>query len=258
VQKNYYKKEEIKSLLVYGMPDTSIHILSTRPVSEELREKAAAANIMLDIISFIETTPIADFAVQQEIELASELQTTVVFTSMNAVEAVAGILDGFQPDWQIFCMGYKTRELVKNYFGEASIAETASNASELADQIIDNGLIEEVVFFCGNKRRDELPAKLREQEIEVTEIVVYETIENSAVVDKPYQGILFFSPSAVESFFSANQLASETIVFAIGQTTEKTVHSFCTNKVIVSELPGKDQLVEQAIQYFVTHRNPFR
>lgn len=243
---------------VYGMPDTPIHILSTRPVSEEMRGKASAANILLDVISFIETTPVSDFSVQQEIELVSEQQTTVVFTSMNAVDAVAGILDGFQPDWQIFCMGYKTRELVNTYFGEASTAGTAANAAELADQIIENGNTEEVVFFCGNKRREELPAKLREHEIEVTEIVVYETVENAAIVDKKYQGILFFSPSAVESFFSANKLSPETLVFAIGQTTQKTVNRFCTNPVIVSEQPGKDQLTEQAIQYFVTHRSDFR
>lgn len=240
------------------MPDTSIQILSTRPVGEEMMEKATAANIVLDIISFIETTPVSDFAVQQEIELASVQQTTVVFTSMNAVEAVAGILDGFQPDWQIYCMGYKTRELVKTYFGESAIVDSASNASELADQIIEGGMTEELIFFCGNRRRDELPAKLREQEIDVTEIVVYETVENAAVIDKLYQGILFFSPSAVESFFSANKLAPETLVFAIGQTTQKTVNAFCKNKVIISELPGKDQLVEQAIQYFVTNKNDIR
>lgn len=240
------------------MPDTPIHILSTRPVSEEMMEKASANNILLDVISFIETTPVSDFAVQQEIELASVQQTTVVFTSMNAVEAVAGILDGYQPDWQIFCMGFKTRELVIQYFGEASIVETASNAAELAEQIIESAISDEIIFFCGNKRREELPAKLREQEMEVTEIVVYETVENASVVDKPYQGILFFSPSAVESFFSANKPAPETFVFTIGQTTEKTVKRFCKNQVIVSEYPGKDQLVEQAIQYFVTHRENFR
>ncbi|MDE3252113.1 MAG: uroporphyrinogen-III synthase [Bacteroidota bacterium] len=239
----------------YGMPDTTIHILSTRPVSEEMREKASAENILLDTISFIETTPVTDIAVQQEIELASVQQASVVFTSMNAVEAVAGILDGYQPDWQIFCLGFKTRELVINYFGEASLAATASNASELADQILETDLTDEVIFFCGNKRREELPAKLRENKIEVTEIVVYETVENASVIDKPYQGILFFSPSAVESFFSANQTDPETLVFAIGQTTQQTVNRFCTNQVIVSEHPGKDQLVEQAIQYFVTHRN---
>lgn len=238
----------------YGMPDTPIHILSTRPVSEPLVEKARAAGIVLDMISFIETTPVIDLSVQQEIETISLQRATVVFTSMNAVEAVADMLDGFQPDWQIYCMGQKTQELVKTSFGESAILETAGNASELADLIIEDGITEEVIFFCGNRRREELPARLHKQDISVTEIVVYETTDNAVVVDKKYQGILFFSPSAAESFFSTNTIPAETVVFSIGQTTKKTVNALCKNRVITGDLPGKEHLVELAIHYFLTNR----
>ncbi len=224
-------------------------ILSTRPINELLVAEALSKNIEIDTLSFIETTPIETVEVQQEIELASNQIATVVFTSMNAVDAVTEMLDGFIPEWTIYCMGYATKELVKNYFGEHAIAGTADNASELAEEIIENEEPDEVIFFCGNKRRDELPGKLKKQRIEVNEIVVYQTENTQHKISKIYDGILFFSPSAVESFFAVNKLPEYTVVFAIGQTTKETVSRFCKNRIVVSKLPGKDQLVEQAIAY---------
>jgi uroporphyrinogen-III synthase len=231
------------------MPNQMKTILSTRPVSESLLAEALSKNIEIDTLSFIETTPIETVEVQQEIELAANQMATVVFTSMNAVDAVTAMLDGFVPEWTIYCMGYATKELVKNYFGENAIAGTGDNAAELAEEIIENEEPEEVIFFCGNRRRDELPGKLKKQQIEVNEIVVYQTENTQHKITKAYDGILFFSPSAVESFFTINKLPEHTIVFAIGQTTKETVGKFCKNKIVVSKLPGKDQLVEQAIGY---------
>ena len=224
-------------------------ILSTRPINEVLVAEAHSKNIEIDTLSFIETTPIDTIETQQEIELAANQIATVVFTSMNAVEAVTEMLEGFVPEWSIYCMGYATQELVKNYFGENAIAGTADNAGELAEEIIENEDPDEVIFFCGNRRRDELPGKLKKVRIEVNEIIVYQTENLQHRISKEYDGILFFSPSAVESFFAVNKLPEHTVVFAIGQTTSKTVGRFCKNKIVISKLPGKDQLVEQAIAY---------
>jgi uroporphyrinogen-III synthase len=80
--------------------------------------------------------------------------------------------------------------------------------------------------------------------------VVYETLAIEHAVVKEYDAVLFFSPSAAESFFKKNKLLTKTIVFAIGNTTAQTVSRFCSNKVIISKLPGKDELVGQAIEYF--------
>jgi uroporphyrinogen-III synthase len=232
------------------MPELNLHILCTRPVEKIQVEKAKQKGIALDSFSFIETEAIQNIEIQQEIEWASVEETTVVFTSMNAVESVTAMLDGFVPAWSIYCMGYKTKQLVSEYFGEDSISDTADNASELADKIIEHEEPEEIIFFCGNQRRDELPAKLRQHKIDVNEIIVYETIAIEHTIDKVYDGILFFSPSAVESFFKKNKLPDSTVLFAIGNTTAKTIHRFCNNRIMISEQPGKEELIEQAIGYF--------
>ena len=228
--------------MTYVMPENKIHILSTRPVDSSQVTAARAKGITLDILSFIETEPIQTIETQQEIEWASVQEATVVFTSMNAVEAVTTVLDGHIPTWDIYCMGYTTQKLVTDYFGEHAIVGTADNALELADEIIENDDPEEIIFFCGNQRREELPAKLRKHQVDVNEIIVYETHPLHHVIDKVYDAVLFFSPSAVESFFTKNKLPDHTIVFAIGNTTSETARSHCSNKIIVSQTAGEGRI----------------
>jgi len=230
--------------------ENSIQILCTRPVGETLIEEAGRKGISIDTLSFIETAPIENVEVQQEIEAALVLSATVVFTSMNAVEAVAEFLFDEQPDWKIYCIGNTTRELVEKYFGEMAIAATAASAAELADIIIGDYNTDEVIFFCGDQRRDELPQKLRDNDIEVNEIVVYQTIPVPHKIRKSYKGILFFSPSAVESFFSANKISNGTVLFAIGNSTAETIKKYTANKVIIADTPGKEELIRKMMEYF--------
>jgi uroporphyrinogen-III synthase len=79
---------------------------------------------------------------------------------------------------------------------------------------------------------------------------VYHTISTPHKIDKAYDGILFFSPSAVQSFFYANAVLPATILFAIGQTTADAIKTFTENTVIVSEKPGKDDLVKKMFEFF--------
>lgn len=230
--------------------ESKIPILCTRPVSDELVNEALEKNIAIDVLSFIETEPVETVEVQQEIENTVILSATVVFTSMNAVEAVSQFVEGKNPAWKIYCIGNTTRQLVEKYFGDGLLSGTAGSASELADLIIEESEGEDVIFFCGDQRRDDLPAILRRNDIEVNEIIVYETFPVPHKISKEYFGILFFSPSAVESFFSVNKIAGQTILFAIGNTTADAIKKISNNKIIISDMPGKDNLVEMMIEYF--------
>lgn len=232
------------------MPANKISILSTRPIDESLIEEAKHLNIETDVFSFIETEPIQTIEVQQEIENALLQSSAVVFTSMNAVEAVANSLLEQQPDWRVYTIGNTTQKLVKKYFGEEVIAGAANSAAELAELIVEEGYDDEVIFFCGDQRRDELPDILRNNDIEVNEIVVYETVAMPHKIEKQYNGILFFSPSAVDSFFSTNKVNDQTVLFAIGNTTAKALKKYSNNKIIISDEPGKDSLFQKMIEYF--------
>jgi len=228
----------------------NVHILCTRPIGKALLQEAREQNIIIDELSFIETIPFETIAIQQEIEQAALQQTTVIFTSMNAVEAVANFIDYQPTGWSIYCIGTTTHELVIKYFGASSIAGTANSATELALLIAANTIIDEVIFFCGDQRRDELPEILHSHNISVTEIIVYETIAVTHTITKVYDGMLFFSPSAVNSFFATNKLPATTILFAIGSTTAGEIEKYTANKIIVSDVPGKENLVNKMIEYF--------
>jgi len=231
------------------MQENKINILCTRPLSESLLEDVRNRGVVIDTVSFIETEPIQTIEVQQEIEQALAKTAVVIFTSMNAVEAVAYYMDE-KPDWYIYCIGGTTQKLVKEYFGEAAIAGTASDAAELAELVVEDGTGEEIIFFCGDQRRDELPSVLEANGLDLEEIVVYQTVAVPHKITKAYNGILFFSPSAVDSFFSGNKINGPTLLFAIGNTTAKTIKKYSTNKVIVSEEPGKENLVEKMLEVF--------
>ena len=228
----------------------SINILCTRPVDPALVKTAATKNIDIEVQSFIDTAAVTTPAVVEQVRQALQQPATVVFTSMNAVTAVGEQLGGLKPDWNIYSIGTSTDQLVKNYFGEGLIGGTAYNAADLATLIINDRFADEVIFFCGNQRRDELPDMLRKNDIDVMEIEVYQTTALPQRMEKDYDGILFFSPSAVESFFLDNSINEQTILFAIGNTTAESIKEFTNNKIIISTTPGKENLVQQMMAYF--------
>jgi len=236
-----------------GMQNRPINILSTRPVPDPLLKDAASNGIQVDVISFIDTIAIDTTGVKQSIAEVASQTRIAIFTSMNAVNAVIHQLDKRPPAWKIFCMGNTTRQLVENYFGKENIIATGPNATSLADEIIEWKKIQTkdipMVFFCGDQRRDELPKMLQEYGIGLEEIVTYTTKETTHTIEDAYNGILFFSPSAVNSFFKTNKAATGTVFFAIGDTTAKTISSYTNNKIVISTTPAKDELLKQAIEW---------
>ena len=232
------------------MQNKYINILCTRPLEPTLVADAKQQGILIDEISFIDTIPIKTVNVQKQIEKIESQKATIVFTSMNAVEAVADYIN-HQPDgWDIYCIGTTTNELVKKHFGKQAVIGTANNAAALAQSITKNKAIDKVIFFCGDQRRAELPEILLANNIGITEIMVYQTMAITHSIDKLYDGILFFSPSAVDSFFTNNIIAPSTLIFAIGETTANHIKQFCDNKIIITEVPGKENLIRKMIEYF--------
>ena len=224
------------------------NILSTRPLNKQIIEDAAEKNIFIDCISFIETEPIANKEVKEKIGKLSTEKITAVFTSMNAVEAVKENLAS-KPEWRIFSIGQTTKELVADFFGPENIVATANDANTLADVIIEKDA-KDIFFFCGDQRRDELPQKLKLKNINLEEVIVYHTIIAAHKISKDYDGILFYSPSAVESFFLVNTINENAVLFAIGYTTSNALKKFIKNKIIIAEQPGKEALVKKMVEYF--------
>lgn len=153
------------------------------------------------------------------------------------------------PNWKIFCIGNTTYDLAKKYFGDNQIRQTASTAGALAGKIIPEINEEDVIFFCGNLRRNDLPDALRQKGIIVREITVYQTSLNPVPLEREYDAVLFFSPSAAESFFRINRLPAKTVLFVLGNTTAVAIRKFSTNKIITGDGPDKNKLISKAVRF---------
>jgi len=229
------------------MQKHKIQILSTRELPVEIIQQAAENDIAIDCLSFINTEAVINDETKQKIIQLASQEITAVFTSMNAVEAVADVVTG-KLNWNIYSIGYTTKEMVHEKL-QATIKGDADDAAALADVIIKNKE-QEVYFFCGDRRRDELPNTLRAAGIHVNEMIVYSTTLIKHKVEKQFDAILFYSPSAVESFFSENKVAPDTVFFAIGKTTAAAILNYTHNKIILAEQPGKIELAQNMIHYF--------
>ena len=235
------------------MQQSRITILCTKLVDEALIQDAESKNIFIEVLPFIKTEPVSSVNVEQEVAQISVLASTVVFTSVNAVEGVWAALNGHKPAWKIYCTGQATlRSVVKN-FGTNLVSGIADNATDLAQVIIKEKGIDSIIFFCGDQRRHELPDMLKANKIEVNEVVVYHTVLTPHTIDKNYDGILFFSPSAVKSFFQKNRVNDQTVLFAIGDTTANEIKNYSGNKVVISEEPDRNSILKEVIHYFETH-----
>ncbi len=209
-------------------------VLSTKKLTESQRILLLQAGIGLveyDAIA-IETL---DFQVGENIENA-------IITSQNTVKAIANKNVRIE---NCFCVGEKTKKLLEVSGYQVKIM--AEYGKELAEIIIDQFAGQQFTFFCGNLRREELPEMLKENKIRFTEVEVYKTVLKPKKIDRTFDGILFFSPSAVESFTKENTLKN-TKAFCIGTTTGAEVEKY-TDKIILANHPTIENVIVQVVRY---------
>ena len=227
-----------------------IKILCTRPIDQRLIESASEKFVNIDCIPFIRIEPVVSYDLSKKISNAALQKASVIFTSAHAVESLMPFLDGLLPSWKIFCTAPATQAVVSRLMPTSSIIGTASNAAALAQVILENSIDENFLFFCGDKRRDELPDILTAKGFEVETFVVYKTIETPTKVAALYDAIAFFSPSAVNSYFQKNRIKRGTILFAIGETTADILRTKTKNPIIVNEYAGIDEMVNTIVHHF--------
>jgi uroporphyrinogen-III synthase len=146
----------------------------------------------------------------------------------------------------VYCVGDKTAQFLEEK--NVKVTVKANSAEELADEILLNKNIEELYFFCGNLRRNELPEMLTENNIKVNEIEVYTTNFKPVKIKNTYDGVLFFSPSSVKSYLLKNT-DTQSIAFCIGNTTaSEAIDDF--ENVFVADEPTVENVIESVNLYF--------
>ncbi|MFT4832687.1 MAG: uroporphyrinogen-III synthase [Psychroserpens sp.] len=217
-------------------------ILSTKILSLAQKERLLNAGIAVVSYDAIKIQHIP-FAMDGDIQ-------NLIFTSQNAVSAFLQNLEHQKSveksQFSCFCVGEKTASLLEE--NNLKVEELANYGADLADIIIKNYKNEYFLFLCGNLRRDELPDRLQENNINFKEITVYATQLYPKVFDRHFDGVLFFSPTGVESYTNSNTLGNCT-AFCIGTTTAAAIKPLSDN-IVIANKPTVENVLIQVIKTF--------
>lgn len=232
------------------MPDRRFTILSTASLPFE-RIENIPASIDVHVIPFIEIIPRPGIELMPRVAECGSEKHNVVFTSAHAVAIVSGMLKQ-KPDWTIYCIRNETRIAVVNWFGSEVTTKFASNALFLSRLMIVDG-VKDAIFFCGDQRLNVLPDNLKNHGIDLTELIVYDTRLKPVKLNDVPDVLLFFSPSAVRSFFSANEISTATTVLAMGTTTAATFREYSLHPITISTEADKAFVFKMALDHAASH-----
>ncbi|NHN25642.1 uroporphyrinogen-III synthase [Flavobacterium jejuense] len=217
-------------------------VLSTKELSKKqitLLDKKKFALVHADFIK-IKTL---NFSLDQ-------INENLIFTSKNAVKSILKNKDvNSVTSKKCFCVGEKTKRfLEKNSF---NVIDFASDAYSLAEKIIEKYFNQKFTFFSGTIRKDILPKKLIEKGVFFNEIQVYKTVLQPKNIIIETNAILFFSPSAVESYLQKNKINNQTC-FCIGKTTAKALEDISETSelnIVIASQPSIESVIEEVIKY---------
>ena len=213
-------------------------ILSTKKVSKALKKKFSDAKIELVEKNFIQTKSVS-FETPQ-------LNDYFVFTSKQAVKSVLKSDVKNVHTISCLCVGSKTKIFLEK---KGFIVIESANYAEDLIQIIDSKYKDNsFTFFCGNIRKNTIPNYFQQNKIAYNEIVVYETKPKPHQIKEPFDGVMFFSPSGVNSFLEKNTLENKTC-FCIGTTTAKTLETR-TKNIVIALQPTIENVITEVIKFY--------
>lgn len=217
--------------------EKSIRILSTKKLKTNQKQFLLNAGFRLVEADFIQI----NFH-KIKVEAGDD---ALIFTSQNAVLSILKNENHHVLKNNIsFCIGIKTRHLLEeNGF---SVVQSFDYAEELVDYLLKYHSDKKFTFFSGNLRRDIIPNAFQKNNIIFKEVEVYQTILTPHKIDTSFNGILFFSPSAVQSYAKKNTISNETC-FCIGNTTADALE---TKNKIIAKQPTVENIIIQCINYF--------
>lgn len=221
-----------------------MRLLATKFISLAFKERLLQQGFSVVEAPFISINPLP-FHWQDQSE-------NLIFTSQNAVRF---FLKKHKNNPLIiskkyFCVGEKTKTLlVEN--GQKVIKMTQESV-ELAHFLVKNHKNEPFTFFCGRRRMPHLERQCHQHKIPLHIVELYETLESPKKIKTTVDGILFYSPSAVTSFFLENEWPQHAYGFCLGASTAAQLKEY-TNQYYVAQQPNETALLLTLKKHFFTH-----
>lgn len=215
-------------------------VLSTKILSADLKARLVDKGMHLQEHAFIEIQFLHNPKATEFIEANS--QFPLVFTSRNgflAYQSLNGNLNS-----KAYCMKGSTQQLIAE--AGLSVIGVGSDSVELAEEILKQKP-EAVVYLSGNLRSDSLPKALKNAGIVVHEFTVYKTTLTPVEIQDEFDAVLFFSPSAVRSFLSVNELPAHIPAYCIGKTTAAELKQHGHSVVCFPAEPDAEKMIDLLI-----------
>jgi len=218
------------------MKNTVKKLLFLNPLSSE-----SLAQLNSDPFLIVSSQPLIKIQDQAYDQKDLDPKIPWVGTSQNAAKRI----QHHPLPKKIYCIGQQTA----SYFPHAKFPST-STAHNLAQLIIENKETD-LIYICGQKRREELPILLKSYSIALKEVIVYKTKTLKKSLNlQSIDGLAFMSPSAVYSFYE-NESFKQHICFAIGPSTAQALNQL-GQQCIISKQTHAKSIVDAARQYFNT------
>ncbi|HOZ85452.1 MAG TPA: uroporphyrinogen-III synthase [Niabella sp.] len=224
------------------MPDVKKKILSTRALDQEVISKARVQGIWIDCIPFI------DIRYKSEKDIAGQFKDIsesdiFIFTSQHAVKAAYELIKNLSNS--SYCISGVTRQEVQQT--RLKILANADYASDLVLLMERNSDLQ-YILFCGDKRLPTIPDFFIAQKLHLQEVVCYENIASPQRVTEQYDGVMFYSPSGVESYFSVNEINKNQHYYCIGNTTAKAIAKYINQNIIIGERPTIQAMMDKIME----------
>jgi len=223
-----------------------VHIVSTRRLTQGGLARIEDSGLRLIQHDFIQKVIDIPNTITGE-----DIHNHIVLTSKSGVKAFLKIIDQLhlnKANYTVSCIGHATKDYV--HAAGLNMFATAPNASSLAEEICNDKAIRKVTHICSNLRRNELSEKLTLAEVSVHDVVAYRTLFSPVRMDQSYEALLFFSPSGVDSFLSANTLL-QLPCFCIGQTTADHAKQKGYSQTFIPDVPAEETLLTLLLDYFI-------
>ena len=219
-------------------------LLSTKIVSKKFKDLLIKNNYQIVEKSFIKILP---FICKSNISISKN----IIFTSKNAVKIILknSVIKNKLVNKNIYCVGKSTAELIKK--NNLNLIKSEDNSKNLSKFILANfkNSKNSFTYFSGKKRIRELENNLKKNNINIIVHEVYDTLLTPIKINDLYDGVIFYSPSAVKSFFKGNNSLNNTYGFCIGNTTAKELSNY-SNRFSVAKSNSEENMLESINKYF--------
>jgi len=178
--------------------------------------------------------------------IAQNRRADWIFTSQKAVGALRILMQkGLQPEpgITVFAVGSKTQKKLAELGIESEIP-SIHDGEYLAKYIINHtsGNNKHLIYFRGNRSLGGIQEKLVQEGYTLHELEVYQTALNTITIpDRHFEGVVFYSPSAVEAFQQSGGFQHQwNYLFTIGSTTASSLERVDTKdaEIVYPNKPG--------------------